>query len=144
MNFVKKICAITMVRNDEFYLRKWVEYYGAQLGRDNLRIYFDGTVFYSGIVATYTHYAAALGIFYLFAWFFAERKPVRCVTFIGEISFEIYLYHYMFTVGPVSLFSATSFWVVNCIMTFSITLIIATVTHDLANSLEKKVFAEMR
>lgn len=39
---MKKICAITMVRNDEFYLRKWVEYYGAQLGRENLRIYFDG------------------------------------------------------------------------------------------------------
>ena len=31
-----------MVRNDEFYLRKWVEYYGNQLGRANLRIYFDG------------------------------------------------------------------------------------------------------
>ena len=40
--FMKKICAITMVRNDEFYLRRWVEYYGTQLGRDNLRIYFDG------------------------------------------------------------------------------------------------------
>ena len=39
---MKKICAITMVRNDEFYLRKWVEYYGAQLGRENLRVYFDG------------------------------------------------------------------------------------------------------
>lgn len=39
---MKKICAITMVRNDEFYLRKWVDYYGAQLGRENLRIYFDG------------------------------------------------------------------------------------------------------
>lgn len=39
---MKRICAITMVRNDEFYLRKWVEYYGAQLGRENLRIYFDG------------------------------------------------------------------------------------------------------
>lgn len=39
---MKKICAITMVRNDEFYLRKWVEYYGAQLGRENLRIFFDG------------------------------------------------------------------------------------------------------
>lgn len=38
----KKICAITMVRNDEFYLRKWVEYYGAQLGHQNLRIFFDG------------------------------------------------------------------------------------------------------
>ena len=31
-----------MVRDDHFFLRKWVEYYGTQLGRDNLRIYFDG------------------------------------------------------------------------------------------------------
>ena len=31
-----------MVRNDEFYLRKWVEYYGAQLGRENLWVFFDG------------------------------------------------------------------------------------------------------
>ena len=37
-----RIAAITMVRNDDFYLRKWVEYYGAQLGRENLYIYFDG------------------------------------------------------------------------------------------------------
>ena len=40
---MKKIAALTMVRNDDFYLRKWVEYYGAQLGRENLYIYFDGT-----------------------------------------------------------------------------------------------------
>jgi hypothetical protein len=39
---MKRICAITMVRNDEFYLRKWVEYYGRELGRENLYIYFDG------------------------------------------------------------------------------------------------------
>lgn len=32
-----------MVRNDDFYLRKWVEYYGRELGRENLYIYFDGT-----------------------------------------------------------------------------------------------------
>ena len=38
----KKICALTMVRNDEFYLRKWVEYYGGQLGRENLYVYLDG------------------------------------------------------------------------------------------------------
>lgn len=39
---MKKICAITMVRNDNFFLKKWVEYYGNQLGRENLWIYFDG------------------------------------------------------------------------------------------------------
>lgn len=43
MTKIKKIAAITMVRNDDFYLRKWVEYYGAQLGKENLYIYFDGT-----------------------------------------------------------------------------------------------------
>lgn len=39
---MKRIAAITMVRNDHFFLRKWVEYYGAQFGRENLFIYFDG------------------------------------------------------------------------------------------------------
>ena len=39
----KKICALTMVRNDDFNLRKWVEYYGRELGKENLYIFFDGT-----------------------------------------------------------------------------------------------------
>ena len=39
---MKRIAAITMVRNDDFYLRKWVEYYGRELGKENLYIYFDG------------------------------------------------------------------------------------------------------
>ena len=29
---MKRICALTMVRNDDFYLKKWVEYYGSELG----------------------------------------------------------------------------------------------------------------
>lgn len=40
---MKRICALTMVRNDDFNLRKWVEYYGRELGKENLYIYFDGT-----------------------------------------------------------------------------------------------------
>ena len=38
----KRICALTMCRNDQFFLRRWVQYYGAELGRENLRIYLDG------------------------------------------------------------------------------------------------------
>ena len=38
----KKICALTMVRNDECFLRKWVAYYSAQIGAANLYVYFDG------------------------------------------------------------------------------------------------------
>lgn len=40
---MKKVAALTMVRNDDFYLRKWVEYYGRELGKENLYIFYDGT-----------------------------------------------------------------------------------------------------
>ena len=39
---MKNICALTMVRNDEFFLKRWVDYYSAQLGPANLYVYFDG------------------------------------------------------------------------------------------------------
>ena len=38
----KRIATLTMVRNDDFFLRKWVEYYGRELGRENLYIFYDG------------------------------------------------------------------------------------------------------
>lgn len=31
-----------MVRDDDFFLRRWVDYYGKELGRENLYILFDG------------------------------------------------------------------------------------------------------
>lgn len=40
---MKKIAAITMARNDAFFLKHWIAYYGAQLGEKNLFIYLDGT-----------------------------------------------------------------------------------------------------
>lgn len=39
---MKKICAITMARNDEFFLNRWIQYYGVELGEENLFIYLDG------------------------------------------------------------------------------------------------------
>ena len=42
MKIMKRIAVLTMARNDDFFLRKWVEYYGRELGRENLYIYYDG------------------------------------------------------------------------------------------------------
>ncbi|MBQ2017113.1 MAG: glycosyltransferase family 2 protein [Alphaproteobacteria bacterium] len=38
----KKIAAITMARNDDFFLSRWIEYYGKNFGYENLYIYLDG------------------------------------------------------------------------------------------------------
>lgn len=39
----KNVAVVTMVRNDDFFLQKWVEYYGTEFGKENLYIFFDGT-----------------------------------------------------------------------------------------------------
>ena len=38
----KRIAAITMARNDEFFLSRWIKYYGDRIGTENLYIYLDG------------------------------------------------------------------------------------------------------
>ena len=38
----KKIAAITMARDDEFFLTRWIAYYGKQFGTNNLYIILDG------------------------------------------------------------------------------------------------------
>ncbi len=38
----KRIAAITMARNDEFFLSRWIEYYGKLFGNENLYIILDG------------------------------------------------------------------------------------------------------
>jgi len=39
---MKKIAAVTMARNDDFFLTRWIAYYGRELGEKNLYIYLDG------------------------------------------------------------------------------------------------------
>ena len=38
----KRIAAITMARDDEFFLSRWIAYYGKNLGTENLYILLDG------------------------------------------------------------------------------------------------------
>lgn len=43
MKKLKKIAAITMARDDDFFLSRWIAYYGKNLGTENLYILLDGT-----------------------------------------------------------------------------------------------------
>ena len=38
----KNIGVISMARNDQFFISKWIDYYGAQVGHDNLFLILDG------------------------------------------------------------------------------------------------------
>ena len=39
---MKRIAAITMARNDDFFLNRWIEYYGKEIGKENLFVCLDG------------------------------------------------------------------------------------------------------
>ena len=39
---IKRIAVVTMARNDDFFLNRWVKYYGEQFGEENLYVYLDG------------------------------------------------------------------------------------------------------
>lgn len=39
---MKKIAAITMARNDNFFVERWINYYGNLLGKENVYVFLDG------------------------------------------------------------------------------------------------------
>jgi len=39
---MKRVAAITMARNDNFFLERWIAYYGSQIGFENLYVLLDG------------------------------------------------------------------------------------------------------
>ena len=103
------------------------------------RYFFDGTVFYDRIACGYTQILAAFCIFYLFAVVFQNIQPLKWVSFIGEISFEVYLVHYMFCVGPVKLFGLTPYWVLDCLIVTMVSVAFATILHVVSCFVSKKL-----
>lgn len=103
------------------------------------RYFFDGTVFYDRIACGYTQSIAAFCIFYLFAGAFQNRKPPKWVNSIGKISFEVYLVHYMFCVGPVKLFGLTPYWVLDCMIVTAMSMVLAMCIHKVSCTIAEKL-----
>lgn len=100
--------------------------------RVGTKIFVDGTIFYDRIIVTYTQYIAAFAIFALFAFEFKNIKSNRLCKKFCEISFEVYLCHYMFVVGPISLMKITTSFVMNMIITTFVSCSIAMILHYIA------------
>ncbi len=97
----------------------------------------DGTVLYDRIVVPYTQFIAAGAIFCLFGKLFGDKAVPRPVQLISDISFEIYLYHYMFTVGPISIFGKTFVWLTDCVVTTLVVIMIAFCFYRLNNTITR-------
>ena len=98
----------------------------------------DGTILYNQIIAGYTHAIGAFCIFYIFAVVFRNIKPIKLIVGFANISYEIYLWHYMFTDGPIKLFGLTPNWVIDCIFVTCITILVATIANRISTIILKQ------
>lgn len=103
------------------------------------KMLFDDTALYNRGIVTYTQVIVAFCIFYMFAVVFRKSKPFQGIEFISSISYEVYLLHYMFCVGPVRLFSLTSSWLLNCMIVTIITILAAFGLHKISALIIRKL-----
>lgn len=104
-----------------------------------LKALYDGTIWYDSVAVGYTQAGIAFCGLYVLAYFFKGKKIRKLAEYLSDISFEVYLYHYMFCVGPVRLFSLTHSWFINCMFVTLITFFIAAITHLLARFISKRI-----
>lgn len=104
----------------------------------------DGTILYDRIVVPYTQFIAAGAIFCLFGNLFTDRAVPRPIQLISDISFEIYLYHYMFTVGPISIFGKTHGWLTDCAVTTLVAMVMAFCASKLNNMIIRLIPARQK
>lgn len=103
------------------------------------RFVCDGTILYDRIIVGYTQYIAAFAILVLFMFLFRDVKPKRAVEFVNKVSFEVYLCHYMFVVGPISLIHITNYFLVNVIIVTIIAFVMATVLNRTSSKILEKI-----
>lgn len=89
------------------------------------RMILDGTVVYNVIISGYTHAVLAFGMLFLFAYMFRNCKEILGVKYLNKLSYEIYLWDYMFVGGPISLFGKTTCWITDCILVTVVSIIVA-------------------
>ncbi|RGU35073.1 acyltransferase [Ruminococcus sp. AF17-22AC] len=103
------------------------------------RILWDNTRFYNCIIVGYTQYIAAGSMLAVFAVIFPQNNGNKLLKWICKISFEIYLYHYMFIVGPVSLMNINGNWIISSLIVVGVTIVVAMCMHFITNYIEKYI-----
>ena len=98
------------------------------------RTAFDKSILYNIMIVGYTQSIIGFSLFFILFYIgtrFGEKSKFNIVKFFDDISYEIYLVHYMFIVGPVSIIGFTNSIILdNCIVVlFSIGL--AMIIHNI-------------
>lgn len=99
------------------------------------RYYYDDTFLYDRVIANYSSIVLSISLLFLCVNIFSDIKPKSFVQHLSAISFEIYLCHYMFCVGPLKVYGLTGNWVVESLAVVVISYMIARLVHFCSNKI---------
>ena len=104
------------------------------------KILFDGSILYDCIIVSITQTLIAFGIFFIIRFIIRKFQigSNRIIDYWDNISFYIYLTHYMFMVGPVRTMSISNNYCINIFVTLLLSFICANVLQQI-NELIKKL-----
>lgn len=92
--------------------------------------YLDGTVIYDCLLVYLTHTALAIGLFSLGRRIF-DLKSRSSIDWFDDISYFVYITHYMFMVGPLRTMGLTSNLLLNTIITVTLSFFLATLLQKI-------------
>ena len=100
---------------------------------------FDNTLLYGTTITALTHIMMTIGIFIfiykLFCNFKASNVVKKMINYFDELSYFIYIVHYMFIVGPISVMNITNNFLINLAIFIIITIMSAYVLKICTNML---------
>lgn len=99
------------------------------------KIFMDGSLMYDCNIVSYTQVLIAFCMLAIFSILFSKVKVTVGIKWLGNISYEIYLYHYMFIVGPLSFFTIIDNWSLASILSVGCAIIMAYIMNMVARRL---------
>lgn len=93
--------------------------------RISAKVLFDNSILYNVIIVGYTQGLIAFCIFYIFIYMSRNVKENKVINFFDSISFEIYLVHYMYVVGPLRVMALTNSFIINTMIALVISILTA-------------------
>ena len=114
-------------KNKNIVISRWLALFSIPLAliiRITGMVFLDGTVFYDCLVVYVSHTMLTLSIFSL-GKNYLNIKSSRIIDWLDDISYFVYIVHYMFMVGPVRTMGITNNLYINIIITLVISIVFA-------------------
>lgn len=108
----------------------------AILIRFGMKFVVDDTIFYENIIVLYTQCVFGVWIFIFVTYFknIANNNIIiKVVNNLEKISFEIFIVHYMFIVGPVRVMFLTRYSLINIVIVLGLSYVTGVILHKICD-----------